>query len=112
MFLFQPEHIEAIHNGSKTETRRIWKKPRAKVGAIHLIKTQMLSKVNYGSIKILDVRQKHLLDITEEDARAEGGYTRQEYLALWFRINPKSPPNPKLYVISFEFIKEIRGGII
>lgn len=104
MLLFKEEHIKMIQNGIKTETRRLWKKQRAKEGSTHLMKKKMLSKKNYGKIFIKKVRQEHLSDITEQGAMAEGGYTREEYLKLWFEINPKSPPNPLLFVVSFKYV--------
>lgn len=104
MLLFKEEHIKLIQNGTKTETRRLWKKQRANVGSIHLMKLKMLSNVNYGKILIKKVRQEHLSDITEQGAMAEGGYTREEYMNLWFEINPKSPPNPILFALRFEYL--------
>jgi len=41
--LFKPEHKEMILNGTKTATRRVWKKPMVKVGGIYKAKTKMLS---------------------------------------------------------------------
>jgi hypothetical protein len=94
-----------IHEGKKTETRRIWKKQRAIIGSVHLMKIKMLSKENFGKMKITNIIKNHLLDITEEGAQREGGYTREEYLKLWFKINPKSPKNPEVFVVNFEDIK-------
>lgn len=101
MMLFKPEHIKLIHCGMKTQTRRLWKKARAKVGSIHMLKLKLYEKETHGLILIKGVRQENLLDITEKDAIKEGGYSRESYLKKWFEINPKSPPNPKVFVVDF-----------
>jgi hypothetical protein len=102
--LFKPEHLDSIYKGAKTQTRRIWKKQRANVGAIHQIKLKMLEKKNYGKILIKNVWKQKLLDITDKEASSEGGYTRESYIKKWFEINPKSPKNPELFVVEFKFL--------
>ena len=87
MLLFKPEHVEPILAGTKTQTRRIWKRKHANVGAVHLAKTKMLSKEYFAKLEILAVWQEDILDITEEDARAEGYSGHDEYLAAFCRIN-------------------------
>jgi hypothetical protein len=73
MLLFKPEHVPLILEKTKTETRRIWKKRRCKVGSIHKAKTQMLSKEYFAKLKILDCHKEEFRCITEEGAKAEGG---------------------------------------
>ncbi len=85
--LFKPEHIAPILDGSKTQTRRIWKQPRAKVGSVHLAKTKMLSKEYFARLEILDVEQVRLGDITDEDAEAEGYRSALAYLFAFQKIN-------------------------
>jgi len=87
MLLFKPEHVEPILAGTKTQTRRIWKRKHANVGAVHLAKTKMLSKEYFAKLEILDVYQEDLLDISDEDAKAEGYLSRDEYLVAFCRIN-------------------------
>lgn len=41
--LFKKEHKEMILNGTKTATRRVWKKPMVKVGGIYKCKLKMFS---------------------------------------------------------------------
>lgn len=87
MILFQQEHILPILDGTKTQTRRIWKRPRAKVGSIHLAKTKMLSKEYFARLEILAVGQERLGDITDEDANAEGYRSALAYLFAFQKIN-------------------------
>ena len=108
MLLFKPEHVQPILDGRKTETRRIWKKQRAKVGSVHLAKTKMLSKEYFAKIKILDVYQERLINITEEGARREGYPSRAAYLDAFRRINKLGPIGLECricpFVVKFEVI--------
>jgi hypothetical protein len=79
MILFKEEHVAPILAGTKTQTRRIWKKPRAKIGAIHLAKTKMISKEFFAKLEILEVYQERLLSISDEDAKAEGYENATKY---------------------------------
>jgi hypothetical protein len=47
----------------------------------------MLSKEYFAKLEILDVYQEDLLDISDEDAKAEGYLSRDEYLVAFCRIN-------------------------
>ncbi len=104
MLLFKTYHIPMIENGLKTETRRTWDQPRVKVGNIHQIKVKLFTKENQGEVRIDYLRQENLQDITEEGARREGGYTREQYLKLFREIYPDAPENPKLWVIGFTYL--------
>jgi hypothetical protein len=108
MLLFKPYHVKLIQDGIKTQTRRIWKKPRCKVGSVHKAKTKMLSKEYFADLYIIDVHKEHLLDISEKDAWCEGGYTRDQFLNIWDEINPLHPSrsNPEVYVITFNQTQE------
>ncbi len=111
MMLFKPEHVAPILDGSKTQTRRIWKKQRANVGSIHLAKTKMLSKEYFARLEILVVYQEHILNISEEDARAEGYPTRHAYLAAFCRINKMQYEDLKdliVWVVKFRAVPDAR----
>lgn len=45
-------------------------------------------------------------DISEEDARAEGGYTVEEFKEVWKRIHGSWNPNEEVWVVEFERITE------
>lgn len=104
MLLYKPYHVHPILAGLKTETRRFWKKPRARVGATHKAKTQMMSKDYFALIYITGVRQERLGNIGMLGAWAEGGYTLPEYRVLWKEINgPGSwDPDREVWVVRFE----------
>ena len=105
MILFKPEHVGKILTGEKTQTRRIWKKARAKVGSVHLAKTMMLSKEYFVKLEILAVYQERLKDISDEDARAEGYHNAAAYLIAFCRINHlEKVPDIMVYVIKFKVI--------
>jgi hypothetical protein len=104
VILFTPHHVEKIKAGAKTQTRRAWKRPRAKVGAVHLVKTELFSKEHHCKIRILDVRRERLGDISEDDARAEGGYSISEYIQVWKSINGVFDPDQLVYVVVFEVV--------
>jgi len=89
MILFKPEHVEKILDRTKWQTRRISStgKKRWNVGTIHLAKTKMLSKEYFARLEILAVYPEAILNISEEDARAEGHSSKDAYLMAFCRIN-------------------------
>lgn len=115
MILFKEvlRHPEMILKGNKTQTRRIGTK-RWNVGAVHLAKTQMLSKQYFAKILIIGVKQERLGDMTLEDAKKEGCKSVEEYIDIWKFIN-KGVWNPELivWVIDFELVySDLKPGDI
>ncbi|OPY24958.1 MAG: hypothetical protein A4E26_00073 [Methanobacterium sp. PtaU1.Bin097] len=102
--LFKPEHVEMIKNGTKTQTRRNWKRRMVKPGGIYKVKTEMLSKDYHCKIKVTDVRKEMLYGLTVEDAQKEGYNSIEEYEKVWESING-SFDNICVYVIDFELLK-------
>jgi hypothetical protein len=107
MILFKPEHMQPIQKGIKTQTRRVWDSPRAKVGSIHKAKLQMLSKDYFAKLHILKIHQEKLGDITPEDAKKEGGYTVPQFKRKWEMINKSWDPELLVYVVEFECIPNV-----
>lgn len=104
MLLFKPEHVIPIDSGTKTETRRFWKKQRVTVGSIQKAKTEMLSKDYFALLKINEVYRQPLTEISEESAQREGGYTKEEYIVKFFEINPDAPKDIVPFVVVFDRI--------
>lgn len=102
MFIFTPEHVRLIKQGIKTQTRRVGL-PRAKIGAIHLIKTRRYSKENFGKIQILRVWREKLCCISVEDAMAEGGYHPLDYMNGMLKMHEKRDLQPCDELTCYEF---------
>ena len=65
MLLFKKKFIDAIRRGEKTQTVRLWKYRRMKPGQRSYIP-------GIGYIRITDVDQVEIEDLTDEDARLDG----------------------------------------
>ena len=118
MFLFQENHIEQIILGTKTQTRRIHKKWRANVRAIHQVRTELFGKP-HCHIRILNRWEQRLGDINYADAHAEGGYAPDEYIPGLIDMHKgKINIDSVLKVYEFEVVKcqlcekVIRGKIM
>lgn len=106
--LFKNHHVKMIENGTKTVTRRQWKTPHAVEGRIHPVQVKMYQpKSECPKIKILKVYTQPLGEMTEEDARKEGGYTLEQFKEIWLKIN-RVPldPDEVVHVVEFEYIGE------
>ena len=106
--LFKPEHVDMILAGKKTQTRRAWTRPMAKIGGVYKVKTTMLSKDYNCLIEVVGMGAERLCDITPEDATKEGYSSIPEYMEVWERINGKGSwqPDKVVYVIDFR----VKGG--
>ncbi len=111
MLLFQLKHVKPILEGQKTQTRRPGKK-RWNIGAVHQAKRNYLKSGFFAKLHILDVYQEVLGDVSEEDAFAEGGYTRESYLVEFRTINKikdekawQAALRAKVWVVKFEVVR-------
>lgn len=90
MILFKPEHVPLILDGRKTQTRRLWKKPRVRVGAVHQCFTKppwMQEKAEpFARVRITGLRWEELACISAEDALREGYADREAYFEAFERI--------------------------
>ena len=109
MILFKQQHVEPILSGKKTQTRRLWKRPRVKVGAIHRCYTKPPwgrgGAEPFAQIRVLALRQEKLGDITDDAAQAEGYPNMEEFVMAFLRINEIEDPNHlelPLWVVEFE----------
>ena len=102
--LFKKEHVEMIKNGTKTQTRRVWKKRMVKKNGIYKVKTNMLSKDHHCKIKVLHVGEDCLYNMGPDDFIAEGYTNANEFWKVWEEINGNTD-NMKVTVVTFELVK-------
>lgn len=111
MITFSHFLVEDILSGRKTQTRRLGKK-RWNVGSIHKVTRDRFNpNAVFGKVRILDVRQERIGDITEEDARAEGFDNRKTFLRIFQGLNRDRLPalgweDELVWAITFEVVRE------
>jgi len=103
--LFKEEHKKMILENRKTQTRRIWKKPRVKVGGIYKAKTKMLSKDYFAKIKVIQLFKQKLADMTHTEVWKEGYSNIIEFQDIWRKINGTWNPHQEVDVIEFEVVE-------
>jgi hypothetical protein len=103
--LFKLEHKEMIIHGTKTATRRVWKKPMVKVEGVYKAKLQMLSKDYFAKIKVIKLYKQKLCNMKNIDAIKEGYPNLKEFRNIWIKINGDFNPYSEVYVIEFEVLK-------
>lgn len=112
--LFKDRHIDAIRNGTKTATRRDWADnyARPSPGDIRMAVTEMFTPEEECDcfIRVTDVYQQPLGEMTEEDAQKEGGYEMADFIEAWEEINGEWDPDLEVDVVEFEYVDEDRPG--
>lgn len=108
--IFQEHHLEKIRNGIKTQTRRqkSIEELRYNIGTVYRATEggqAMFQTIEECTdfVKVTGLREETLGDITKEDAQAEGGYTREEFISIWKEINGDWDPSETVSVIEFEY---------
>jgi hypothetical protein len=106
--LFKEYHIYPMIIGLKTQTRRFWKKPHAKVGGTYNVTLKLFYEPEevLGSIYVEQLYRQPLGMMTEEDAWEEGGYSVSNYLKVLQEIKGKNKviyAHDSPYVIKFRF---------
>lgn len=120
--IFQPELIEKILAGEKTETRRKVKpgemECRYKPGRAYVVQDGR-GRPGIARIKVLSVCHERLGDIDPQSARAEGVTgshwfhfgvigAEEQFFAYWRRIHGEEPDmNQEVWVIRFK----LRGAL-
>lgn len=109
MMLFKPRHVPMIlgMEGSpkKTQTRRAWAKQRVNAGSLQWAQLKMFDKASrFARLHIKRVWRESLGSISPADARAEGGYTKKEFLGVFEHINGPTRLEQPVYVVEFEVV--------
>ena len=100
MILFKPEHVEPVLSGTKTQTRRRWKRRRMLPGSTHQARTRLFGEP-FALLNVIRVWQEPIGDVSDEDARAEGYPGRKGFLAAFTRINGDVPLDEVVWCVEF-----------
>lgn len=100
MLLFRERHKATILAGIKTATRRNWSTRRAVPGATHQCRTELFGEP-FAHVLIERVYRQRLGEMTDVDARREGGYTLEEFRELWREMNDDYDPDLVVWVVEF-----------
>jgi len=100
---FRLESVQQILDGTKTQiTKKGVPDPKIKTGAVIYA---TVWEPHFADLRITSVERKRLKYFTEEDAKAEGGYTLEEFKKIWKNHLGEWNENELVYVIHFERIK-------
>jgi hypothetical protein len=98
LFTFKKEYKPLIVSGRKTQTVRIWKRCWLRQGQV--VKSPCL-----GRLRIDEVTQLKLGDLTQEDARRDGFNTKAQLLEALKRIyNLKNAEGAMCYRVRFKYL--------
>lgn len=132
--LFKPELCQRILDREKTETRRPvkeaelvpanapnakgeyetvyavvgkWRAGKVKWRVDHAYSIQPgRGKPGLGPrIRIVSIHKERLHDITLAGAKREGFPNRKAFFEMWDLLNPKSEPNPSVWVLRFKLVE-------
>lgn len=118
MILFKPDLAQAILDGRKTVTRRRWKRPRVKVGAIHQCYTRPAFVKPPGKpfarVRIVSVdyeafpghgHARWWARYMDGEAGREGFASWEEFLNAYTEINGVSSTGEPCWRVQFEVVK-------
>lgn len=115
--LFKDYHLPMIRSGSKTVTRREWAENYAGInpGTVTAAKTDMLKPESECDcfIRILDVYEQPLGEMTDEDAQQEGDYeTLEEFREGYEDVYGDGAWDPEktVDVVEFTYVGQSRPG--
>lgn len=109
--LFKDYHIPMIRSGSKTVTRREWSEnyARPNEGSVQIASDEMFTSDEEADcyIRILDVYEQPLGEMTDEDAQKEGDYEdleefRDGYADVYG--DDAWDPEKEVWVVEFEYV--------
>ena len=107
MILFAGDTPRKVLTGQKTQTRRCWKRRRAKRGSLHWAQLNMRADSRFARLKIIDVWMQNPIDISPDHIRAEGFTTFAEFMRAYVRSNPTADQDVlrgerEHYVVDFQ----------
>ncbi len=107
ILFFRREFIPSILSGRKTQSRRL-KKPKVKAGELCELRSGRRREDAFALAEILDLRCERLSEISEEDVRAEGMNSKEEFLRKFREIYKLSEEeDPEVWVVKFRVVRKL-----
>ena len=111
MILFKQDSKAKILAGAKTQTRKLWDRPRAKEGSEHLfyLRPPMTGEKPFARALVTRVWRQKLGEMSEEEAQAEGYPTLQAFLDQFQSINQRKVKGDlrdvRVYAVEFRVVE-------
>jgi len=102
--LFKPYLVEPILNGTKTETRRLWKRCLVKVGSAYKAKTNLANNSTFATIMIAYIRKERLGSIDNDGVEKEGCKSLDAFKQIWIDSYGSWQPDAQVFVIGFQLV--------
>jgi len=102
--LFKPYLVEPILNGTKTETRRLWKRCLVKVGGTYKAKTSFRNNSTFAIIAITYIRTERLGCIDSGGVKTEGCKSLDGFKQIWIDSYGSWQPDAQVFVIGFQLV--------
>lgn len=100
--IFNTLEKEPIVKGLQTQTTRT-SAPDPRIRAGNKVYATVLEP-RFADLRVLSVERKRLKYFSEEDAKAEGGYTLEEFRRLWEKRHGGWDEDQLVYIVRFEKI--------
>jgi ParB family chromosome partitioning protein len=97
---FTHRHYQAVVSGEKQQTTRRRADPRIEAGSI--VRADV---IQFADLEITDVIRKRLGEMSDDDAREEGGYSLDEFQDLWRRSYGSWNPDELVTIIRFRLAR-------
>jgi len=110
--LFKQYLVEPILNGTKTETRRLWKRCLVKVGGTYKAKTNFRNSSAFATIMITYIRKERLGNIDAYGVEKEGCKSFDEFKQNWMDSYSSWQPDAQVFVIGFRLVGSDWIGLI
>lgn len=100
--IFTTPNRDPVLKNLQTQTTRI-APPDKKIKTGKIVYATILEP-HFADLRIISVERKRLKYFNEEDAKAEGGFTLEEFKEVWKKKNGEWNENQLVYIIRFEKI--------
>ena len=108
--VFAPEEVRLIQYGAKTLAIRPLRRTGMRVGSVYDARLRVASDTSFAQLLITDIYRKRLGELTEEEARADGAGSLEDFRRRWEATYHRWNPFEPVRVIEFRPLRSLRRG--